>query len=377
MNKAVQLEITSPAIVHRGTGKSFMIAEEAARLGKRVVVVTGGHLRDSEWIAKLLDHLRRHGMDTAVADSVTSEPTVEMVDDLADLLKRRNADVIIAVGGGSVMDTAKAAAVMARHDGPTEDYQLARRKITNPPIAQVFAPTTAGTGSEATRVSVLTNTRVGVKRSISHPWMTPDVVILDPELVASLPIYLTTVTAMDAFAHAIESAVSRNSHEFTRNVALAAIEKLSSGLPKSQSDPNDLDARLDCLMGSCYAGWAMQTGLGASHSLAPAVCIVAGIRHSEAVAALLPHVIRLNEQYSPGTYDCVKQAMGTNDPATRIEELCARGGFECSLSRFGLKRSDWEQVREVMSRYASHRQTNPVEVTDDYACILFQAATSE
>jgi alcohol dehydrogenase class IV len=377
MSNALQLEITSPAIIHCGIGKSFMIAEEAVRLGRRVVVVTGGHLHGSERIAKLLDHLHRHGLDSTVADPITSEPSVEMVDDLADLLKRSNADVIIAIGGGSVMDTAKAAAVIARNDGPTEDYQLARRKITNPPIAQVFAPTTAGTGSEATRVSVLNNPRVGVKRSISHPWMTPDAVILDPELVASLPVYLTTVTAMDAFAHAIESAVSRNSHAFTRKMALAAIEKLSIGLPKSQIDPNDLNARLDCLMGSCYAGWAMQAGLGASHSLAPAVCVVAGMRHSEAVASLLPHVIRLNERYLPGTYDSVKQVMGTNDLAARIEELCVHGGFQCDLSRFGLKRSDWEKVREVMSRYASHRQTNPVEVTDDYACMLFYAATSD
>ncbi len=374
----MHFEITSPSIVHCGEGTFLELAEEAARLGRRAIVVTGGHLRGSERITQLVEHLMAHGVDASIADPTTEEPTVDMVDDLADVLKRRKAEVVVAVGGGSVMDTAKAAAVMATNEGPTEDYQLGRRKIVNPPIGQVFAPTTAGTGSEATRVSVLTNNAVGVKRSISHPRMTPDAVVLDPELTVSLSRYLTTLSAMDALAHAVESAVSVKAHAFTRHVALAAVERLSQGLPRAQEHPDDLDARMDCLLGSCYAGWAMQAGLGASHSLAPAVCIAAGIRHSEAVAALLPHVIRLNERSAPGTYDEVKRAMGTDDLAGRIEELCQAGGSPCNLSRFGLSARDWERVSEIMSRYASHRQTNPVEVTDGYAQELFRlAATSD
>lgn len=370
----MRFEITSPAIVHCGVGAFHAIAGDIRRLGGRAAIVTGGHLYGTGRIAELADSLRGHGVAAGIADPITSEPTVEMVDALADRLRRQSADVVVAIGGGSVMDTAKAAAAMATNDGRTEDYQLARRKIANPPIAQVFAPTTAGTGSEVTRVSVLTNTQVGVKRSISHPLMTPDVVILDPELTVSLSLRLTTVTAMDAFAHAIESAVSLKSHSFTRHTALAGIEKLSAGLPKAQRQPEDPEARLDCLLGSCYAGWAMQMGLGASHSLAPAVCIVTGARHSEAVAALLPHVIRLNEERSPGSYDEVKRAMDVQDIPARMEELCAAGDFECSLAQFGLSSDSWESVRETMARYASHRQTNPVEVTDDYARELYEAA---
>jgi len=371
-------EITSPAIIHCGPGTFAKIAAEAARLGTRAVVVTGGHLHDSERIARLLDELGRRGVGSDLSDPISSEPTVDMVDDLASFVRANRGDVVIAIGGGSVMDCAKAAAVMAVHEGTTEDYQLKRREIANPPLAQVFAPTTAGTGSEATRVSVLTNTRVGVKRSISHALMTPDVVILDPELTATCSKYLTTVTAMDAFSHAIESAVSTNSNAYTRHVALAAIEKLFAGLPRCQTDPEDLDARLDCLMGASFAGLAMQQGMGASHSLSPAVCIVSGIRHSEAVAALLPHSIRLNLRASPSAYDEVKRAVGSDDPAGRLGQLCASGGFACSLSQFGLKPSDWPQIREVMSRYASHRRTNPVEVTDGYAEELFmRAAGSE
>jgi alcohol dehydrogenase class IV len=367
-------EITSPKITYCSAGAFSKIAGETARLGHRALIAIGEHLYNSDRINGLVDNMQRLGVECLVADSIKGEPTVQMVDRLAANAKLFCADVIVAIGGGSVMDCAKGAAVMAVNEGFTEDYQLKRRDIENPPIAQVFAPTTAGTGSEATRVSVLTNEQVGVKRSISHPLMTPDAVIIDPELAVSLNKYLTTLTAMDAFAHAIESAISVKSIAYTRHIALAAIEELSQGLPGCQVDPNDLDARTSCLLGSYFAGLAMQMGLGASHSLAPAICIVTGIRHSEAVAALLPYVIRLNESKLPGTYDEVKKAMKCDDVSDKLTELCAVGGFCCNLSQFGLKASDWDNILEVMNRYGSHRATNPVEVTDSIAKELFLSA---
>lgn len=365
-------DITSPNIIHCGAGTFSKTAEETSRLGTRAAIVTGGHLHGSERINQLVQDLHNRGISTFIPEPITGEPTVDMVDDLAEFAKGNDADVIVAIGGGSVLDTAKAAAVMVRNEGKTEDYQLKRREIVNPPIAQVAIPTTAGTGSEVTRVSVLTNTAIGVKRSISHPLMTPNAAVLDPELTASSPNYLTTLTAMDAFAHAIESAVSKNANAYTRGIALMAIEQASKGLPLCQHNLNDLDARLMCLMGACFAGLAMQAGLGASHSLAPAICIVGGMRHSEAVAALLPNVIRLNERAIPGQYDEVKRAMDCSDIASRLEELQTAGGFTGKLKNYGLNASDWDEIRNAMNRYASHRQTNPVEVTDDYARELFE-----
>ena len=367
-------DITSPAIIHCGAGEFDRIAGETARLGERAVIVTGGHLHGSGRIGGLVGGLNEFGVEAFVADPITDEPTVDMVDDLAAFARKHSANVFVAIGGGSVMDTAKAAAAMATNDGQTEEYQLKKREIANSPTAQVFAPTTAGTGSESTRVSVLTNSRVGIKRSISHPLMVPDAVVLDPKLTSSCSDHLTTLTAMDAFAHAIESAVSNKSSSYTRGIALAGISELAGGLPGCQEDPNDMDARLACLLGSCLAGLSMQQGLGASHSLAPAVCIVGGMRHSEAVGALLPHAIRLNERAKPGAYDQVKRAMGCDDVAARLEAMCAAGGFSNDLAQFGLSKSDWPEVLAAMNRYASHRQTNPVEVTDDYARRLFESA---
>lgn len=365
-------DITAPGIIHCGAGTFSTVADETARLGGKAAIVTGGHLHGSERVGCTVRELADRGVESFVAPAVTSEPTVDMVDALSAGLRAGGSEVVVAIGGGSVMDAAKAAAVVATNEGNTEDYQLKRREIVNPPLAQVFVPTTAGTGSEATRVSVLTNVSLGIKRSISHPLMTPDVVALDPELAASLNLYLTTACAMDAFSHAIESAVSRNSNAYTRAIALAAVERLDWGLPRCQRDLSDLDARLACLQGACFAGLAMQAGMGASHSLAPAVCIVRGMRHSEAVGSLLPGTIRLNRRSHPTVYEQVERAMGCRDVAARIEELCAGGGFECSLARFGLTSAEWPEVLQAMNRYASHRQTNPSDVTDDYAHELFE-----
>ncbi len=367
----MSFDITSPSIIHCGAGTFGKIADEIARFGKRAAIVTGAHLVHSKLVSGLYEDLRKRGVQPFISEPVVEEPTVERVDELAAFLRHERAEVVISIGGGSVIDTAKAAAVMATNDGTTEAYQLKRREITNPPLRQIVAPTTAGTGSEATRVSVLTNNALGIKRSISHPLMTPAIAILDPELSVSLPIEMTTLTAMDAFSHSIESAVSLKADSYTRHIALAAIEQISKGLPACQKNPHDLDARLACLTGSCFAGLSMQNGLGASHSLAPAVCIVGKLRHSEAIAALLPHSIELNELQRPGAYDDVKRAMGCEDVASRLKELCVAGGVSTSLASYGMTVSQTEEVIEAMNRYGSHRQTNPVEVTDSWARELY------
>lgn len=365
-------EITSPSIIHCGAGTFGKIADETARFGKRAAIVTGAHLVHSQRVADLYEDLRKRGVHASIAEPITEEPTVEMVDELTAFLREERTEVVISIGGGSVIDTAKAAAAMATNDGTTEAYQLKRREITNPPLQQIVVPTTAGTGSEATRVSVLTNNALAIKRSISHPLMTPNIAILDPEVTVSLSLRMTTLTAMDAFSHAIESAVSLKADSYTRHIGLAAIEQLSKGLPVCQKSPHDLDARLACLQGSCFAGLAMQNGLGASHSLAPAVCIVGKMRHSEAIAALLPHVIELSERERPGVYDDVKRAMGCEDVPARLKELCAAGGVSINLSHYGMNASQTDDVIAAMNRYGSHRQTNPVEVTDAWARGLFE-----
>jgi alcohol dehydrogenase class IV len=370
----MNIEITSPYSIKVKPGGTLEVASQIREPGRMAVIVTGSHLRGTAVLAEFTKTVKAVGTETVLAPVVSGEPNTDMVDYLAEFCVAKSADTIIAIGGGSVLDVAKAAAVVATNGGICENYQLGKRPVTKPPLRQIAIPTTAGTGSETTRVAVITNDRLQMKKSLSHPWMTPEVVALDPQLLTSLPAYLTVTTGMDAFSHALESCVSRLSNPYTRAMGLAGVTELARGVPASVERPDDLDARAACLLGSSFAGLAMQAGLGASHSLAPALCLVGKMRHSEAIAAVLPHTIRKNEADSPGVYDAVKRAIGEIDLAGFVERACLLGGFRCSLKPFGLTEGDWPAVLESMNRYASHRKSNPCEVTDDYARELFLTA---
>lgn len=357
-------------------GALLGIAAQLENPGRKAVVVTGPHLRDTQTLRDFVSTLEAVGLETALLPAVSGEPDTDLVDELAARCVAESADTIVALGGGSVLDAAKAAAVVSTNGGCCEDYQLNHRPITKPTLRQIAIPTTAGTGSEATRVAVITNSRLQMKKSLSHHWMTPELVALDPQLLVGLSKYLTATTGIDAFSHAIESCVSKTSNAYTRAIGLAGAVELAKGLPKALETPDDPEARAQCLLGSCFAGLAMQAGLGASHSLAPALCVVGKMRHSEAIAAILPHSIRRNEAEAPGTYDTVRHATGVEDIGGLVERICEMGGFRCNVRRFGLTEQDWPVVMESMNRYGGHRKSNPCEVTDEYAKQLFLLAAT-
>ncbi len=367
-------QITSPYIIKVAPGALLEVAGQVKDPGRKAVIVTGSHLRGTPVLDEFVRTVEAAGTETVLSPVISGEPDTDMVDSLAEFCVAESADTVIAVGGGSVLDTAKAATAVATNGGCCEDYQLGRRTVTKPTLRQIAVPTTAGTGSETTRVAVITNDRLQMKKSLSHPWMTPEVVALDPQLLVSVSKYLTAITGIDAFSHAIESCVSKLSNPYTRAMGLAGVTELAKGLPEALARPDDLEARATGLLGSSFAGLAMQAGLGASHSLAPALCLVGKMRHSEAIAAILPHSIRRNEAAVPGAYDVVRGAVGVDDIAGLVERICEMGGFRCSVRQFGLTEDDWPHILESMNRYAGHRQSNPREVTDDYARELFLVA---
>ena len=367
-------EITSPRSIKVAPAALLEVASRIGSPGRKAVIVTGAHLHGTSVLGEFIGTVEAIGTETALAPVVSGEPNTDTVDSLAEFCVSESADTIIAIGGGSVLDAAKAAAAVATNGGCCEDYQLGRRTVTKPTLRQIAVPTTAGTGSETTRVAVITNEKLQMKKSLSHPWMTPEVVALDPRLLVSVSKYLTATTGIDAFSHAIESCVSKLSNPYTRAMGLAGVVELAHGLPEALERPDDLEARATCLLGSSFAGLAMQAGLGASHSLAPALCLVGRMRHSEAIAAILPHSIRRNEAAVPGAYDVVCGAVGVDDIAGLVERICEMGGFRCSLRQLGLTEDDWPAVLESMNRYAGHRKSNPREVTDGYAKELFLAA---
>ncbi|HLU50089.1 MAG TPA: iron-containing alcohol dehydrogenase, partial [Planctomycetota bacterium] len=250
------------------------------------------------------------------------------------LLDAERCDVVIGIGGGSVLDTAKAVALSKTNPGPLKDY-AGLGKVKNPPLPVIAIPTTAGTGSEVSRGALIVTQRDGVVRKtiVGGPPLAPSWAILDPELTLSLPAFLTAATAIDALSHAIEELASPAPHPVVAAIAEGALRLVVHHLPRVRVDPRDLEGRDALLSAAMMGGIGFEKGLGATHSLSHAIGALHPDAHHGALnGVLLPHVLRFNrESMNPDAIDAIARAMkidarGTAavDEAARLVESIAR-----------------------------------------------------
>ncbi|ADK79176.1 iron-containing alcohol dehydrogenase family protein [Sediminispirochaeta smaragdinae] len=240
---------------------------------------------------------------------IDPNPDEETVLRVVKAVKAMQADVIVAIGGGSPLDTAKAAACMARNDGPLSDYQWEGKPFVNAPLPLYALPTTAGTGSEVTGVAVITSRNM--KKGINAREIFPKAAFVDPELMIGLPPYLTAITGMDALTHAIEAYVGLGANPFSDALCEKAIELIADHLPRAFSYGGDIEAREAMGTASSLAGLAMdQAGLGIVHSLSSPVCAYLHVSHGLANAMLLPHGMRYNLPARHEKFAVVAELMG-------------------------------------------------------------------
>jgi alcohol dehydrogenase class IV len=275
-----------------GKGKLSVLPDQCLQFGSRGVIVYGAALE-------------KNGMLNSIADAVQpdsslllwrhtgDEPTLSQVEDLLAAVRPHSPDWIAAVGGGSSMDLAKAAAGLLNAALPVVEYH---NGAIIPPshIPFIAVPTTAGTGSEATQVSVLTNEATGIKKSIRHPSFLPRLVILDDSLLASCPTTVIAASGMDALTQAIESYISRKAHWFSEQLSIKAIELIAGSLEEVFADPSSEKAA-SLLLGSYLAGIAFGNArLGLVHGLAHPLGARYHLPHGLVCAICLPHVIEFN-----------------------------------------------------------------------------------
>ena len=227
---------------------------------------------------KLLDSCRSAGLDAGLFHAIKGNPTGKNVDDGVAAFAAGGHDGVIAFGGGSALDAAKAIALMAGQDRPLWDFEDVgdnHLRVNVAGMAPVVAiPTTAGTGSEVGRASVITDEREHVKRIIFHAKMLPAVVILDPELTVGLPPKITAATGMDALSHSLEAYCSPFYHPMAVGIAVEGIRLVKDYLPRACENGSDLEARLQMLVASSMGATAFQRGLGAMRPGAPIGCAV-------------------------------------------------------------------------------------------------------
>ena len=261
------------------------------------LIVTDPGILQTDIITKISSSLKA---EANIFSQVKSNPTGTNVEAGVKIFNENNHDGVIAVGGGSGMDTGKGIAFMSKQDRPLWDFEdigdwwtRAKSNVIYPIIA---VPTTAGTGSETGRASVFTNENSKEKKIIFHPKMLPSVVILDPDLTIPLPPSLTAYTGMDALAHCLEAYSSENFHPLSQGIALEGMKIIKDNLIEAFNDGKNIKARANMLATSCMGSIAFQKGLGAIHSLSHPVGAIYNTHHGLTNAVFMPYVLKRNEE---------------------------------------------------------------------------------
>jgi len=364
----MKFELRLPGETYFGPGEVARIGTLAAGLGKRALVVTGwGSLEGSGRFAGLLRNLDAHGVSVE-RFRAEREPGVEEVNAAALLMRMSKCEMVIAAGGGSSIDLGKAAAAMAPNTGSVKDYLEDVGKgaiITRAPLPVIAIPTTAGTGSEATRNAVIGTAKEGFKRSLRDSRLIPRLAIIDPELTVSCPPNVTAGSGMDALTQLLEALTSRNSTPPMAALALSGIAAVGRGLPRAVRDGNDLDARCEMSYAAFLSGVTLShCGLGAVHSLASPLGGLFGVPHTIACALLLPLVTTANiaaieegrgVRHSLDSYRLAADALGADVPT-----FCAGFSFP-RLGSYGVTDADISKI--IAGAGTGSLQSNPAELT--------------
>ncbi len=307
----------------------------------------------------LANKLRKYFSDEEIKISsysdVVSNPTEQNVIDGTKVYKENNCEFIVALGGGSPIDVGKTIKVTAVHDEPLEkldDTKGGDKYIVNkmPPFYAI--PTTAGTGSEVGRSSVITVKATNKKTIIFAPQMMPDIAVLDPEITLSLPKGLTAATGVDAFVHNLEAYIMDNFHPFADGLAKEGIYRSFKYLPIAVEDGNNIEARGEMLMASAMGATAFQKGLGINHSIAHALSVFYDTHHGLANAAVLVEVMKYNitDEKVNAKMAALGSLLGTENDAlaviSEIEKWLKKVGMPTNLKEIGIKVEDIDAIEE-------------------------------
>lgn len=362
-----------PTRVVFGAGSLNRLPAELARVGAhRPLLVVDRGVVGAGLLRRLTDVLESAGVPFAVFERVDSNPVEKNVWEGVEAYKSRGCDSIVGLGGGSPLDAAKAIRLMIHHPPPMARYDDAKggeRYITSNVPPFIAIPTTAGTGSEVARSTVIILEDTGRKTVLFSPHLLANAAILDPELSLGLPPFVTAASGMDALTHNIEAYIAKGRHPFADAMALSGIQRIAKHLIRAvREGDRDLEAREEMLVASSMGAIAFQKGLGACHSLAHALSPVTGMHHGLANALVLPSVLAFNREAAEERLADVAVALGFDARAPLRERAAAavemvrslkeESGLSGGLSAHGVRE---EAIPAVVERAIADpcHQTNP------------------
>jgi 4-hydroxybutyrate dehydrogenase len=368
-----------PTTIVFGRGCLASLGESVKRSGgTRALVVCDAGVTKAGIALSVTKVLEGAGIATAVFDEVDPNPVEKNVERGVLAYKEHRADIVVAVGGGSPLDTGKLIALKTTHERPLADYDDATggdRFITAnvPPIIAI--PTTAGTGSEVGRSGVVTLVATGRKTVIFSPHLLAKVALLDPELIRSLPPRVTAATGFDALTHCLEAYCALGDHPMADAIALGGLELCAKNLDRAVHHGDDIDARGAMMKAAMMGAVAFQKGLGACHSLAHPLSSEKGLHHGLANALCLPAVVDFNASAVPDRLARVRAALGAGGESLSValRHLRARLGLPGGLRQEGVTEADLDKLADKAIEDACHR-LNPRPVTRDDLRALYAAS---
>ena len=370
----------TPIHLKFGTGIAGDIGETLEELGsKRILIVTDRGLVEAGLVDRIDANVSAGGRTSVVYPDIQPNPTVGNVHRGVEIVGEEGIDAIVAVGGGSSIDAAKAISALTANGGSIRDYELGKKAFSRSGPPLVVVPTTAGTGSEATMASVILDEDANRKFDIVSPHMAPAVSLVDPESTYTLPAALTAYTGMDALTHAVEGYTATLASPLTDAVHLKAITLLWKHLPGVVADGTNRDGRERVMMASMMAGVGFpNSGLGAVHGLSYALGCRYGLGHGLANAILLPHVMRFNAPSAAGKLREIGVAVGLKDPEPEsLIDALMRIQREVGippLADFPVNPEDFPAMAEESLGEFSNCNTNPRPVGIDDAVAIYENA---
>ena len=310
-----------PTRIIYGKNSTAQVGAEIKKLGiNSILITTDKGIKEAGILDPIVSSLDKENINYKIYDEVEADSGVLIVNEATKIAKNNNCDLIMGVGGGSSLDTAKAVAIMATNPGDNILDYAGLDKIKKDPLKIFAIPTTAGTGSEATIWSVISNKDKNIKSGVGSMKIMPDVAICDPLLTKSLPPHITAATGMDALTHAIESYVNTAAQPISEAMAEKSISLISNNLRQAVANGDNIEARDNLLMGSLLAALAFnETRLGIAHSISSPLGAYYPIAHGLANAILLPNVMEYNIIGNPDKYKKIAQLMG--EDTTNLTEI--------------------------------------------------------
>lgn len=372
-----------PTAMVFGAGTIKQLPDQCKKLGmQRPLLITDFGLRDLPMVKDAVSACEAAGLGIGLFADVKGNPVGKNVDEGVAAYKAGGHDGVIAFGGGSGLDAAKAVALMVGQDRPLWDFEDVGdnwTRVKPEGVAPIIAvPTTSGTGSEVGRASVITNEDTHEKKIIFHPKMVPAVVISDPELTVGLPPHITAATGIDAFVHCFEAYCAPGYHPMADGIALEGMRLIADALPRAYENGADIDARADMLAAASMGATAFQKGLGGVHAIAHPVGAVYDTHHGLTNAVILPYVMQHNRDaiedrmpllarvlnLSEASYDAVLQW---------VLDFRAKLGTPNTLAEIGVPGDRADEIGEMAARDPS-AGGNPKPVSAEDLKTIFLAA---